>query len=91
MKKGSTYLFFAILITIMLSTIFLLTSCAPATDTDINPNSVSSSQPAGKEMVLVGQYDDVQVYKMIDNIAEVTCYVTINIQRYLESSIFCIK
>lgn len=85
MKHGRKYLLFTILVVIMLSVIFLLTSCAPPTQETI------SGQAIGKEMFLIGQYEDIQVFKVIDNIAKVTCYVTINSQRYEPSNIFCIK
>jgi hypothetical protein len=79
-------------VVVMLIMVALLNSCAMATDVNgqpILPNT--TPQPVGKEMILVGQHRDVQVYKMIDNMTEVTCYVTISTQQIQESSIFCVK
>ena len=84
-------LFFIVLLVVVIGGA-ILTSCAVPTDTNgqpIQPNT--TPQPVGKEMILVGQYRDVQVYKMIDNITEVICYVTISTKEYMTSSIFCLK
>lgn len=94
MRQKRMYFLFVILIAWAL--VFLLNSCARALPTDTYGNTIISNPtnvpvPFGKEMILIGQYEDIQVFKVIDNITEVTCYVTINSQRYQPSSIFCIK
>jgi len=80
---------------VMLVMVVLLNSCAPApTDSNGNPISILSTpvpEPIGNEMIIIGQHDDVQVFKTIDNMTGVVCYVTINSREYEPSSIFCIK
>jgi len=96
MKQRKMYFLLAILIVITLAVAFLLNSCATALPTDVYGNTIitnptSMPVPFGKEMILIGQHEDIQVFKIVDSITEVTCYVTINSQRYQPSSIFCIK
>ena len=95
MKNNTGKFFLICFVIVMLAVVLSLSSCAPPpTDEYGNPqsfNSTTTPEPVGKEMILVGQHGDVQVYKMIDNITEVTCYVTISTQRIQESSIFCVK
>jgi len=94
MKQKQIYFLFVGLIVIGFFVMGLLTSCAVPTDVYGNPittNPTSIPAPFGKEMILIGQHEDIQVFKVVDNITEVTCYVTINAQRYQPSSIFCIK
>jgi hypothetical protein len=71
----------------------IATACATA-PTDTSEDAITTKRtpsPLGKEMILVGESQDIQVYKMTDNITGVICYVTINSERYNPSSIFCVK
>lgn len=90
MKKGLVLFLIAVMVMGL-----IVTACAPA-ETDANGQPVapnSTPAPVGEEMTLVGQYRDVQVYKMTDNIREViiTCYITISTRQIQTSDIYCIK
>ncbi len=66
----------------------IVSSCAPVEITDVNSKVETA---VSGNMRLIGQQQDVEVWSVVDNNTGTVCYITINKQVHLASSIFCIN